>query len=104
MKKVLVMLVLLSVSVFANVNNQTPIKPIKPAAMEKAIEKTSEVNKISEVEKTSSVNLLMEIFKQETSNKLITSHWKAEIFLGVMFLLFALTLVGRTKRKRAVSL
>jgi hypothetical protein len=104
MKKVLVMLVLLSVSVFANVNNQTPIKPIKPTAMEKTIEETQPINKPMPAEKASSANLLMETFKQETSSKIITSHWKAEVILGVMLLLFGLTLVGRTKRKRAVSL
>lgn len=105
MKKLLVLLlVVLSISVFANDNKQTPIKPIKNIAAEKSVKKINQVDTTVKTIEKSNIGFFMATVKNKASNRSITSNWKAETILGIMLLLLGVTLVGRTKRKRAVSL
>lgn len=104
MKKILVMLALLCVAVFTYADNQSPIKPIKPTTMEKTIEEIKELDLPIDSVSKSEISFFIQTIRAEVNNKSITSHWKAEVFLGFILLLLGMAFIGRTKRKRVVSL
>lgn len=101
MKKIIVMMLFVSGIVFAS-ENQTPVKAIRAVTMDKSISSVENIGKAVEIKSSSNLNVVMDVLMEEANNKSVTSHWKAELLLGLIFMLLGLTFVGRTKRKRVV--